>query len=76
KSPYFTILRCRKSASGPEQPCLWRPRDHLRQIGIPVKVDLPVGKNLQDHPATILGPILIDPPKSFIPDRDLTLSNY
>ncbi|CAG7690114.1 unnamed protein product, partial [Allacma fusca] len=52
------------------------PRDHLRQIGIPVKVDLPVGKNLQDHPATILGPILIDPPKSFIPDRDLTLSNY
>ncbi|CAG7723381.1 unnamed protein product, partial [Allacma fusca] len=25
---------------------------------------------------TILGPILIDPPKSFIPDRDLTLSNY
>lgn len=25
------------------------PRDHLNELGIPVKVDLPVGKNLQDH---------------------------
>ncbi|CAG9861392.1 unnamed protein product [Phyllotreta striolata] len=26
------------------------PAEHLRKLGIPVKADLPVGENLQDHP--------------------------
>jgi choline dehydrogenase-like flavoprotein len=26
------------------------PADHLREVGIEVRVDLPVGENLQDHP--------------------------
>ncbi|KAL4222215.1 hypothetical protein ACF0H5_018253 [Mactra antiquata] len=25
------------------------PRDHLKKLGLPVKADLPVGENLQDH---------------------------
>ncbi len=41
-----------------------------------MKADLAVGQNLQDHPAALCGPILIDKPVSFIPERDLTLSNY
>lgn len=43
---------------------------------INVRADLAVGKNLQDHPASVCGPVLIDPPKSFIPERDLTLGTY
>lgn len=35
------------------------PKDHLSQMGIPVLVDLPVGKNLQDHTQVVFwSPIL------------------
>ena len=30
------------------------PREHLESLGIPVLEDLPVGKNLQDHPTILL----------------------
>jgi glucose dehydrogenase (acceptor) len=39
---------------------------------IPVRADLPVGKNLQDHLAVYLGPIFIDPPKTTLFTRDIT----
>ena len=42
------------------------PADHLKEVGIPVKKDLPVGKNLQDH-VMIMAPINSDlPPESAI----------
>jgi choline dehydrogenase-like flavoprotein len=40
------------------------PKDHLMEIGIPVKKDLPVGLNLQDHLMTPLGFITDQPPDS------------
>ncbi|KAL4220286.1 hypothetical protein ACF0H5_020694 [Mactra antiquata] len=30
------------------------PRNHLEEVGIPVVADLPVGKNLQDHPVVLV----------------------
>jgi len=47
------------------------PRSHLESLGIKVRKDLPVGKNLQDHVSTFLGPFLIDKPVSFNMDRDV-----
>ena len=42
------------------------PADHLKEVGIPVKKDLPVGKNLQDH-IMIMTPINTDlPPESAV----------
>lgn len=38
---------------------------------IPVKADLPVGKNLQDHISVYLGPFLLDKPISMLLDRDV-----
>lgn len=38
--------------------------------------DLPVGKNLQDHLAVVLGPFFVDPPRSFLIDRDITLKSF
>jgi choline dehydrogenase len=41
------------------------PADHLREMGIPVKVDLPgVGENLQDHPIIALGYLYAEGKKS------------
>ncbi|ODN03058.1 Glucose dehydrogenase [FAD, quinone] [Orchesella cincta] len=48
------------------------PKEDLEELGIPVMQDLPVGKNLQDHASTYLGPFFINESISFNPDRDLT----
>jgi choline dehydrogenase len=47
------------------------PKAHLESHNIPVKKDLPVGKNLQDHISGFVGPFLIDEPKSMLFDRDI-----
>jgi len=36
------------------------PKEHLQDLKIPVIKDLPVGDNLQEQPALLFGPILID----------------
>jgi len=47
------------------------PSDHLTQLGIPVKVDLPVGRNMQSHVGvgeivfTIKKPVSYDPARYF-----------
>lgn len=35
-----------------------------------MRVDLPVGKNLQDHVGTLVGPFLVDKPVSIVAERD------
>ncbi|ODM94801.1 L-sorbose 1-dehydrogenase [Orchesella cincta] len=52
------------------------PRTHLADLGVPVIADLPVGKNFQDHLAVLLGPFFVDPPRSFLIDRDITLKSF
>ncbi|ODM94363.1 Glucose dehydrogenase [FAD, quinone] [Orchesella cincta] len=47
------------------------PKEHLESFGIKVRKSLPVGKNLQDHVSTSLGPFLINKPISFNMDRDI-----
>ncbi|KAJ0176902.1 hypothetical protein K1T71_006911 [Dendrolimus kikuchii] len=47
------------------------PADHLNDMGIKVKKDLPVGKNLQDHPTVII-PIKMNA----IPSSDKPLNPY
>ena len=37
------------------------PKEHLKQFGIPVLMDLPVGNNLMDHPNIIVRTDIIDP---------------
>ncbi|CAG7642639.1 unnamed protein product [Allacma fusca] len=39
---------------------------------IPVKQDLPVGKNLQDHLGTFVGPFVIEDKRTLLIDRDIT----
>ena len=34
-----------------------------------MEADLPVGRNLQDHVTTMLGPFVLDKPWSFLPTR-------
>lgn len=46
------------------------PRDHLESLGIPVRVDLPVGQNLQDHALFFIGPFSIDKSKTTNPNLD------
>ncbi|GBO46736.1 hypothetical protein AVEN_78821-1 [Araneus ventricosus] len=36
------------------------PKEHLQKLKIPVVVDLPVGNNFQEHPASLL-PYQLDP---------------
>ena len=52
------------------------PTDHLESMGIQTKVDLPVGQSMQDHLSTHLGPFLVNPKHSVVPERDLTPMNY
>lgn len=55
------------------------PKDHLAEMGIPLVMDLPVGKNLMDHP--IIGNVIftIDKPES-VNDENIvqadTLTEY
>ena len=43
------------------------PSDHLRELGIDVRVDLPVGQGFQDHPAAFL-PIILSEAAHTPPD--------
>lgn len=52
------------------------PQEHLQSIGIDPVINLPaVGKNIQDHVATTIGPILLsnnnNSNSTFLSDRDL-----
>jgi len=57
------------------------PKKHLESLGIPSRIDLPVGQNLQDHALFFIGPFSIDKNKTANPnlDRDFnenTLHEY
>ncbi|CAG7827384.1 unnamed protein product [Allacma fusca] len=57
------------------------PKEHLKQIGIKPRIDLPVGKNLIDHVAVLLLNTFIDSESgvSFLPERDFnfeTVTDY
>lgn len=47
------------------------PREHLQQLGIPVRVDLPVGKNFHDHLHMSINVSTHDPITLFGADRGL-----
>lgn len=51
------------------------PRDILKASGIPVVMDLPVGKNAHDHLTVIFRMILRNTSQVFSSERDLTLDN-
>ncbi|KAB7503437.1 Glucose dehydrogenase [FAD, quinone] [Armadillidium nasatum] len=44
------------------------PKEHLKEIGIPLIQDLRVGFNLQDHFGYFM-PFLVDKPVAFVPER-------
>ncbi|CAL8123099.1 unnamed protein product [Orchesella dallaii] len=48
------------------------PEADLKELKIPCRINLPVGRNLQDHVGTRVGPFLIDKPLSLLPERYLT----
>jgi len=52
------------------------PKDHLKSLGIEVKKDLPVGKNLQDHISTFIGPFTVNDSISYHMERDHTPSAW
>ncbi|CAL8131682.1 unnamed protein product [Orchesella dallaii] len=52
------------------------PKEHLKEVGIKPKVNLPVGKFLKDHIGVLVGPILIDKPITVFPERDIGLSTF
>ncbi|CAG7820917.1 unnamed protein product [Allacma fusca] len=52
------------------------PRDHLRRLQIPMKANLPVGENLQDHISAYVGPFNIDQPRSLMLDRDASYKSF
>lgn len=52
------------------------PRDHLEEMKISVKHELPgVGQNLQDHVSALI-PYLVDPPPGTPNPNDFTLNLY
>ncbi len=52
------------------------PKDHLASLGIPVKRDLPVGDNLQDHVVTSLGFVTQQPGLTASPVAAFNPLNY
>ncbi|ODM87631.1 Oxygen-dependent choline dehydrogenase [Orchesella cincta] len=48
------------------------PKEHLQELGIEVRADLPVGNNLQDHISAYLGPFFVNKPIAFSIERDVT----
>ncbi|KAK7107382.1 glucose dehydrogenase [FAD, quinone]-like [Littorina saxatilis] len=46
------------------------PKKHLQEIGIPVKVDLPVGENLMDHPLFFI-PITVNATSTVLTEERL-----
>ncbi|CAL8109168.1 unnamed protein product [Orchesella dallaii] len=51
------------------------PKEHLAEIGIETRLDLPVGKYMQDKYGAIIGPFLIKEGTGILMDRDLSISN-
>lgn len=49
------------------------PYEDLTALGIPVVLDLPVGKNLQDHVYSLLGPFMKGPSSN--PNKELTVKS-
>ncbi|ODM93031.1 Glucose dehydrogenase [FAD, quinone], partial [Orchesella cincta] len=47
------------------------PAQHLQDVGIPLRLDLPVGKNLQDHFSTLVGPFFINESRSLLIGKDI-----
>ncbi|ODM90440.1 Glucose dehydrogenase [FAD, quinone] [Orchesella cincta] len=52
------------------------PKRHLEDVGVKPLVNLPVGRNLQDHLAVYVGPFFIKEPLSFLFDRDVTAKSF
>ena len=50
------------------------PEQHLKSLGIKVKANLPVGKNLVDHVAIMYPNFVMDKPVSFNPERDFNIN--
>ncbi|CAL8100287.1 unnamed protein product [Orchesella dallaii] len=49
------------------------PKEHLESLGINCLIDLPVGKNLQDHIMAVVGPFIVDTPGTTnVISRDFT----
>ncbi|ODN00972.1 Glucose dehydrogenase [FAD, quinone] [Orchesella cincta] len=51
------------------------PKEHLSEIGIETRLDLPVGQYMQDKYGAIIGPFLIKEGTGILLDRDLSISN-
>ncbi|OXA57469.1 glucose dehydrogenase [FAD, quinone] isoform X2 [Folsomia candida] len=51
------------------------PQEHLHSLGLKVRINAPVGQNIQDHIGTFPGPFLVEAPKSFNLDRDANAIN-
>ncbi|CAL8138974.1 unnamed protein product [Orchesella dallaii] len=51
------------------------PSYHLKSVGIKPILDLPVGRNLQDHLSTLVGPFILNKTASFIPTRDVSFKS-
>ena len=49
------------------------PEKDLKRMGIPVRINLPVGQGLQDHQWSMIGPFTVDNGKAFNPNRDLNM---
>ncbi|CAG7724560.1 unnamed protein product, partial [Allacma fusca] len=49
------------------------PKRHLNSKGLRCRVNLPVGRNLQDHVMTILGPVVVNESVSFLADRNISV---
>lgn len=52
------------------------PRKHLEDVGVTPVIQLPVGRNLQDHLAVHLGPFFIKEPLSFNFDSDVSANAF
>lgn len=52
------------------------PAEHLQDIGIPVRLDLPVGRNLQDHISTLVGPFFIKEPRGLLLGKDIDTRSF
>ncbi|CAG7837943.1 unnamed protein product [Allacma fusca] len=54
------------------------PKAELKKIGIKPRVDLPVGKNLNDHVAVLMLNILVDSGSlvSYMPERDFGIQTF
>ncbi|CAL8099563.1 unnamed protein product [Orchesella dallaii] len=52
------------------------PAQHLQDLGIPLRLDLPVGKNLQDHISTLVGPFFINESRSLLIGKDIDTRSF